>query len=270
MKTIHLFPDGAGLQYLQSLYLRRSTMTLIPNIAIINEQGELLFETNTLGLRGPEPQPGECFGIVWGASDVFSMQHCTSWPELIDDGTLGCRFLNGGVEGSNYRQILKRALDTNRNHPAALNVIFLGWNDFPDNHAVQFDLENALGELPNAVLVTQPTSLNATIANQDIRAHFRAQLGPEHYGFWADYTYSVELQHAFYVHITQRNEIVRAVATRTDTPLIDLFAILDSSRLDDFRKYFFDVGHPRPAMYPTIAGIVREAVRPLLLAASAA
>jgi hypothetical protein len=263
VKTVVVLPKGTTASYLLGLYFDRSTQTLAPNLACVDEDGTLLFETNSLRLRGPEPRRGQRLAVVWGDSVVFSVLG-RSWPDEIDDGTLDCLFLNGGIEGCPYRNVLGRAVNFNRAHDVALNVIMLGWHPFPHNTSVEADLEAALPEIPNAVLVTQPTSLNESIAATDLRAFFRdASEGPE-YRFWSHMPYSVPLQAAWFGYISERNRIVRRVAAHTGTPCIDLFAALDSRHLQDFREHFFDPGHPRPGSYATLASIIREAVRPLL------
>ena len=159
-KTVHVLPANRNAGYAQGLYLDATTGTLVPNLVFVDESGDVLFETNSLGLRGPEPAPDQRFGVVWGCSVVFSIVG-RGWPELITDASVDCLFLDGGVEGSPYPHILKRALDTNRVRPAALNLLMLGWRPFLDNRHVHDDLTDVISEIPNPVLLTQPTCLNA-------------------------------------------------------------------------------------------------------------
>ena len=264
LKTVHVLPSNATLEFHQSLYLDREAMTLIPDRVFVNERGDYLFETNSLGLRGPEPSPGQRIAVVWGDSVVFSMVG-QGWPELINNDALDCLFLNGGVEGATYLQIIKRALAINRRRPATLNLLMLGWTPYPGNRYVCDDLEDALAELPNPVLVTQPTCLNPALAQCDLRATFCSDADDlRHFGFLGASTYSVPLQQALFDHIFERNTMVRAVARKTGTPLIDLYACLDTNSLRDFRRNFLDISHPRVAAYPLIAKLVRESVRPFL------
>ena len=76
--------------------------------------------------------------------------------------------------------------------------------------------------------------------------------------FWGSTEYSVRFQQQLFAHILERNEIIRRVAARTKTPLVDLYAAFDSSREDDFRRWFFDVAHPRASSYPRLAEVVFE------------
>jgi hypothetical protein len=261
MRTVHVLPSRGSVSLHQSFYLDRATMALLPNLTFLKEDGEFLFETNSLGLRGPEPSSGRRFAVVWGDSVVFSSPFHRSWPEQIADASIDCLVLNGGVEGSSYQQILARAVALNRKTPAALNVILLGWHHFPDNRHLRGDLENALGEVPNPVLVTQPTSLNARIAGEDLSAYFVDSVtDPRFFRFWGATPYSVPLQQAYFAHICERNAVIREVARERAVPLVDLFALLDSTRLEDFRTYFFDIGHPRPNAYPVLASLLRDAL----------
>jgi len=93
--------------------------------------------------------------------------------------------------------------------------------------------------------------------------------GEEAYYFWGAEPYSFRLQKPLFDHILQRNAIVRDVAASTRTVLVDLYAALDSSHERDFRRYFFDVAHPRPSTYSIIASLVAEGVRAAITSAAA-
>lgn len=265
-KTTHVVePKQQGI--LKALYFDAETNWLRPDVCLIDPDGEVLWQTNALALRGPDVEQGARLGIVWGDSAIFGV-HERGWPEMINDFSQDCTFLNGGIEGVNYLTVLRRALEFNRHNDVAINVVFTGWHDLGANRNLEADLEKALDEIPNAILGTMPTSLNARILDSDIgRAiHPGSKVDPcgDMYGFWGSHPYSVQLQKKLYAHITQRNAIVRTVAERTRTPLIDLFAALDSSQLEDFRTYFFDVPHPRPSAYQRIASTVWNSIAPLL------
>jgi hypothetical protein len=262
VKTVHVITESGG-SGLQSLYLERTGSRLVPDLVFLDQNGRVTFETNSLGLRGPEPDAKKRLGVVWGDSVVFSSTHVRSWPELIDEELGGWTFLNGGIEGSTYTSILERAILLNAQRHVDLNVVLLGWHPFPDNGAVWGTLEESLRAIPRCVLATQPTSLNPAIADTDLRTFFRKTIDREHYGFWTHMPYSVELQREWFDYILERNRIIRAVAHDTKTPLIDLYQILDSSALSDFRTYFFDVGHPREEIYPLLASTVGTFVRAL-------
>ncbi len=265
-KTVHLIPENCSAAFAQGFYIDGATLTLVPNVVCINNAGDVLFETNSLGLRGAEPKAGEQIAVVWGDSVVFSLfgVGLAGWPEQINDESIGCLFLNGGVERRFYPQTILRALEFNRKHKVTLNLLTLGWMP-PDNRPVHGDLLDALAELPNPVLLTQPTSLNPKIASRDLEAYINLTIGDTHFGFFGSEPYSVEHQAAFFQHISERNAIIRWVSSETQTPLVDLYAFLDTSSLEDFRRDFFDISHLRAKAYPRVASFLRESVRPLLL-----
>jgi hypothetical protein len=263
-KTVHVLPDGSTTAFEQSLYLDRESMTLIPNLVFIDERGGFLFETNSLGLRGREPEPDEPIAVAWGDSTVFCLS-TSGWPEQINDDGVNCLFLNGGIEGANYREVLKRALEFNSRKNVALNIVLPGWLPFPDNAQFGADLAHALTRLQNPVIVTQPTALNAQIAGTDISASFAVTRDEKTmFRFWSQLPYSVEDASAYFSFICRRNAIATEVAHAAGVPVIDLFAHLDTTGLSDFREYFFDITHPRSIAYPKIAKFIRDAVRPLL------
>src|SRR5579872_2320310 len=205
-KTVHLIPKNCSSYFAQNFYVDRATSTLVPNVVCINEAGDILFETNSLGLRGAEPKAGQNLAVVWGDSVVFSLFRpgLAGWPEQINDESIDCLFLNGGVEGRFYPHTILRALEFNRKHTVALNLLTLGWMP-ADNRPVHDDLLDTLAELPNPVLITQPTSLNPKIAAKDLEAYINLAMGDAHFGFFGSEPYSVEHQVAFFQHISERN-----------------------------------------------------------------
>jgi lysophospholipase L1-like esterase len=121
-KTVHLIPDDAAIK---RLCFDETTQSLRPNLVLVDRQGAVVFEINELGLKGAARDPERKLAVVWGDSVVFGVRW--SWPCLIDELAPGWQFLNGGIEGDPYRNILRRAADFNRAHELALNVLMLGW-----------------------------------------------------------------------------------------------------------------------------------------------
>jgi hypothetical protein len=85
-----------------------------------------VFELNELGLKGAARDSSRKLAVVWGDSVVFGMRW--SWPCLLDQLASGYQFLNGGIEGDPYPNILRRAGAFNRAHAVALNVLMPGWH----------------------------------------------------------------------------------------------------------------------------------------------
>jgi lysophospholipase L1-like esterase len=95
-------------------------------LVLVDRDGAVVFEINELGLKGAARDPSRKLAVVWGDSVVFGVRW--SWPCLIDELASGWQFLNGGIEGDPYRNILRRAAEFNRAHQVALNVVMLGWH----------------------------------------------------------------------------------------------------------------------------------------------
>ncbi len=262
-KNVHVIERVVSdLGALQSIYYDAEEKWLRPDLYMVDPDGNMLWQTNSLRLRGPDVEPDDKIGVVWGDSVVFCVYE-RSWPEMLSDFASDCVFLNGGVEGVNYVTVLEHAIDFNAKREVAVNVILTGWEGV--NTCLTSDLRSALKSIPNAVLATMPTALNTQIIDRDIRDTFVSEGDwPDIFGFMGKRVYSVTAQRAFFAHICERNDMIRAVAHETGTPLIDLFAALDSSQLADFRECFFDISHPRPSAYKKIASVVWETVGPLL------
>ena len=122
-KTVHLIPEDAAIK---RLCFDATTKNLRPNMVLVDRQGTVVFEINGLGLKGAARDPSRKLAVVWGDSVVFGMRW--SWPCLIDELAPGWQFLNGGIEGDPYRNILRRAAEFNGAHAVALNVLMLGWH----------------------------------------------------------------------------------------------------------------------------------------------
>jgi hypothetical protein len=123
MKTVQLLTDNA-----KALYFDPERAALRPNLVFVRSDGSIAFEINELGLKGDPLDPDRKLAVVWGDSVVFS--HGRGWPCLIDRLAPGWQFLNGGVEGDPYKNILRRASDLNGRHPVSLNLLMLGWHSF--------------------------------------------------------------------------------------------------------------------------------------------
>lgn len=266
-KKVHVLTPGSPHGTLKAMYFDPETKFLYPDVCVVNPQGEILIRTNSLGLRGADVAAGERIGIVWGDSVVFGT-HRKSWPEVMNEYGAGCVFLNGGVEGQVYQQVLRNAVHFNERHDVAVNVILLGWHLPGDNKSIVRDLTDALAKIPNPLLATMPTSLNAVIIDRDNFNRFLdgADSGwdERRFRFWGQDEYTVEKQRMLFEHILERNDAVRKVARDLNVPLVDLFEAFDSSRLNDFGEYFFDVAHPRPKTYARFAELVYAAAAPIL------
>jgi hypothetical protein len=122
-KTVHLIPEDAAIK---RLCFDETTQSLRPNMVLVDRQGAVVFEINELGLKGAARDPSRKLAVVWGDSVVFGVRW--SWPCLIDGLAPGWQFLNGGIEGDPYRNILRRAAEFSRTHEVALNLVMLGWH----------------------------------------------------------------------------------------------------------------------------------------------
>jgi len=291
VKSVHLIPKDDAIK---RLCFDDQTQKLRPNLTLVDARGAVVFEINELGLKGAPRDPSRKLGVVWGDSVVFGVRW--SWPCLIDELAPGWQFLNGGIEGDPYENVLRRVTAFNRQYEVALNVVMLGWHPLGipaqlaarpatrlqrlwqrigmaapaelkldrTNQRIGDDLTAFLGTTPNTVLATMPTPLNSNIVGRDLSPYFTTGNRETVFQFTGPLRYSQEIQRHLFEHITERNTIVREAAQATGTRLIDLAAIFETHRLDDFRNDFFDMLHLRPRVYPRTARAVYDAIRDLL------
>ena len=278
MKTVHLASANAKAPYYDT---ERSALR--PNLTFVDLNGEIVFETNELGLKGDPVDPHRKLAVVWGDSVVFS--HGRGWPCLLDRLAPGYQFLNGGIEGDPYKNILRRASEFNERHRVALNLLMLGWHLFvpswwtrapplsdrteakhicDGNEELRTRLTSFLHRTPNTVLLTVPTALNRRIVDRPLSPYLRE--GDEDIGFhfFGDIGREVEGQREAFDYILERNAITREVCAQLRIRVVDLYAAFDTEREPDFREHFSDALHPRPRSYPRLAQIVYDHIKDML------
>jgi hypothetical protein len=282
MKTVQLLTDNA-----KALYFDPERAALRPNLVFVRSDGSIAFEINELGLKGDPLDPDRKLAVVWGDSVVFS--HGRGWPCLIDRLAPGWQFLNGGVEGDPYKNILRRASDLNGRHPVSLNLLMLGWHSFVPswwaensnsnaitaartkpgrsrngNEDLHAELTSFLRRVPNTVVLTIPTALNRHIVDHPLSPYLREGDHDSGFHFFGDFAREVEGQCEAFAYILERNAIARRVCSELGIRVVDLFAAFDTERVSDFREHFSEVLHLRPRSYPLVAQHVYAGIKDLL------
>jgi hypothetical protein len=192
LRTVHLITQ---IDAFKALYFDRDGMALRPNLVFVDANGSVVFETNEIGLKGDALDPARRLAVVWGDSVVFGSGR--GWAHLLDPLAPGYQFLNGGLNGDPYGNILRRASGMNRRLPVALNLLMLGWHPLVampagrgpprwdrltqgsdalprvellrnGNDGLRAELSSFLEATPNTVVLTMPTALNAGIAGRDL------------------------------------------------------------------------------------------------------
>ncbi len=266
-KTVHLVSD-----FNKSVYLDRQSLAFRPNLVFIEPTGEIVFQINEIGLKGDDRDSTRKLAVVWGDSVVFGTGK--GWPCLLDEFAPGYQFLNGGIEGDHYLNILQRASAFNRRHEVALNLLMLGWHPFqriprwtrrPAHPTLRRDLTAFLEQTPNTVVVTMPTALNKRMIAQDLASSFITENDPDtHFIFFGIAEYSINNQREVFDYIVQRNAITREVCAARNIRVVDLFEVFNTEKLADYRRDFVDVVHPRIRAYRAIAQAVYDGIADLI------
>jgi hypothetical protein len=282
LKTVHLVTRA---ETLKALYFDWQTQLARPNLVFIDGTGRVVFETNEIGLKGDAIDDTRRLVVAWGDSVVFGAWR--GWACLLDDYAPGYQFLNGGIEGDPYDNIMRRARMLNRQRPVALNLLMPGWHPFepypvatspgparrrwwggwrgrPEPERFRAELTAFLRDIPNTALLTMATSLSAATADRDLSGLFVAGDDDTMFHFCGTVPYSIPLQRRHLDFISERNAIVREVGAATGIPVIDLFGEFDTSGLDDVRRDFVDIMHFRVRTYPRIAETVYRGIKDLL------
>jgi len=270
MREVIEFSQNEPLSTMQSFYIKDRRVGLVPNLVVV-KAGRKWFETNSWGLKGAEPEPGKKLVVIWGDSVVFGIGSPT-WVDMIGEHFAQYQFLNGGIEGTTADDIVERAIRVNQEHPIDVNVLFPGWHPSSPVGSVNTTIEKVLREgvekIPNCILSTVPTALNEQILDTDLTPYENAD-GPasadnpaKFWGWGRDLSPST--MKSVYERLLERNTIIRRVAQEKEIPLLDWFAAMRTTSLEDFNKDFYDPAHPRPKSYAKIAQIWAEGLRPYL------
>ena len=284
LRTVHV---GSAPEALKALYFDEKTNAVRPNLVFVDRNGAIFCETNEVGLKGDPVDPSRKLAVVWGDSVVFSVGR--GWPCLIDRLAPDWQFLNGGVEGDHYKNILRRAIEFNSRYPVALNVLMLGWHPFvplprrrrragqrlaglvrplrlrPGNRSIRADLSRFFETVPNTVVLTMPTALNPRIIDRDLSSLFVDSDERTVFRFMGDVRYQMAGQRQGFEHIVERNAVAHEVCRKQGIRSIDLFAAFDTENLADFREHFIDMIHLRPSSYPLVARVVYDGIKDLLV-----
>lgn len=291
-KTVHLAVSGDAFK---ALYFDWERSELRPNLVFVDAAGAIVYQINEAGLKGEPLDPGRKLAVVWGDSVVFGVG--PSWPCLLDDFAPGYQFLNGGIEGDGYVNILRRAAKFNREHKVALNLLMLGWHPHsmflfeqvareeqvgrvdgrwrrllgrePATTAVNRELRTRLAAflkaVPNTVVLTMPTALSPDIIDRDLSRFVVHGDHPLNFTFLGRLPYSIDRQRGAFNFIRERNEIACEVCAQMNIRVVDLFERFSTEGLPEFRECFADILHFRPRAFPLVAEAVFAEIKDLLV-----
>lgn len=271
LRPVHVIREGEAFDN-KAVFYDRERAALRPNLVFVHPDGTVAFETNEVGLKGDALDPKRKLSVVWGDSVVFSAGR--GWPCRLDPLAPGWQFLNGGLEGDPFSNILRRALEFNRHHAVELNLLMLGWHPFAfspgtsrrrsGNEGLRSELARFLEMMPSTVVLTVPTALNRRIIETDLSPYLTEGDDDTVFRFLGNIPCRVEWQRACFEHILERNAITREVCGRLGIRVIDLYAALDSEKPGDFREHFVDVMHLRKRAHPLVAQIIYDQIKDLL------
>jgi len=282
----------ADTDVFKALYYDRERAALRANLTFIDFNGQIVFETNEVGLKGDPVDSRRKLAVVWGDSVVFGSGR--SWPCLLDRLAPSWQFLNGGLDGDPYSNVLRRAREFNRRHSVELNLLMLGWHHFvparqvtravprprwlawknpsaeeiwqprSGNENLGTELTSFLRCVPNTVVLTMPTALNRHIVDRDLSSYLADGDDRTGFRFLGDIPYQLHAQRQGFEHITERNDIAREVCTRLGIRLVDVYAAFETESAADFREHFYDVLHFRPRSYPRLTQFIYAEIKDLL------
>ncbi len=266
-KYVHIHDPDLNAHLLQSVIFTSEPRRPRPNVVVLNASDmSMMMETDAYGFRGPETDFSNKLVAVWGDSWVEGIAiENGGWVTMASEFCPGFQFLNGGVSGDVYENILERAIETNKKVHLDHNVFSLGWHSRGKLQKEYEILHQAIDNLPGCVLCTLPTSLSEKIVNIDLSSYFigldEVTTGPLHdeaYVFFGNMPYTTDNAKKLFGEIKERNDITRKVANEGKVPLLDFYHHFYNDNIETFRNDFFDAPHPRPKSYIKFAKFLSQ------------
>jgi hypothetical protein len=274
--TMRIDPDYEFRTYEErrALYTDFLTGFLVPRTTIWSGD-HLLIEVNSLGCRGPEPEPGKPVVAFFGDSTTLGVMGTAggivgeSWTEHVD--VPGYAVLNAGVEGLQMDAAADRYASLHDRVPLACAVFYTGWHNLIYNPRSPEYWEECLRRYlapdHTTVLCTLPTALLPEMRERGIDALVderpEVSISDDYFHFWRGWDADEWLPELLDA-IERFNAHVAAFCSRTGTPLLDLGALMRPPSYEQAPRDFFDVCHFRPRAYPRVADYVSGELRKLL------
>ena len=253
------YGDYAGFQLNFMDQLRGS---ILPSTRVFRGD-ELMWESNSLGCKGPELDDGRPVIGVFGDS-VVQGGYMDSFVNFIRVGP--CQPLNGGVEGSNIAITVDRFLEINAKVPMVAALVHSGWHNlvYGDNRESVWreNLDRVRGPP-----VIAHFRLSADF-HPDMLATGYAHLMRDGYQQWTPEAVTPEGAADFKRQLDRFNSFIESYCAETGRLLIDLDPVLAPRSAAEVSTHFFDLIHPRASSYEAIGAAISAqiaaAVSPLV------
>lgn len=270
IKTVIEWDPSRSLEFFQSAYLTNSGTEVKRNLKILKlNTGEVYFETNSDGFKGPELDRSKNLVAVWGDSVIFGLGK--GWINDLNGYFENFHFANGGIEGVSFRTILRRIADYNKRISFDHNIIFPGWHSLKEPRLIRQGLIALAHEIPGCIFCTVPISFDENVIAEGLDKYFfgnlnfmTAQEEESVYGFWGSLPYSIKNANKLLLRVNKMNRIIRKTAKQYNIQLIDLADEYKANHKEDFRKNFIDAGHFRPSAYSNIVKFLVKELKKIL------
>lgn len=256
IKNIIEWDYSWSFDFFQSCYMESDGLGLKPNVVLMRPgKEEIHLEVNSDGFKGKEIDHNKKKVAVWGDSVIFGVGH--GWVDTLSERLEGFHFINGGIEGNDFKRIAHRVKKANEKHEIDYNIIFPGWHTLYDPRLIRKILIFLSEIIPNCIFCTIPTSLNENAIKSGLENYFVSKeeaqkTDKQTYYFWGSLEFTKKNALQLLKRVSKANRIITKTASQLNVPLIDWAAEFDPLKNNDFREDFFDAGHPRPEIYSKI------------------
>lgn len=258
----------------KALYTDFLTGFLLPRTQVWSGD-DLMIEINSVGARGPEPEPGLPVVAFFGDSTTLGVMGTAngirgdSWPAHVD--LPGYAVVNAGVEGLEMGGVARRCQALRPRVPLACAVFYTGWHNLIYNQRKpeywEECLQGYLSTEHQTVLCTLPTPLLPEMRSRGIAELVNerpdAGITDDYFHFWRGWDPDRWLVELIDAH-ERFNAHLADFCARTGAALIDLYAFMRPQSYEVASRDFFDVCHFRPRVYAKAAAFVSSELRSIL------
>jgi hypothetical protein len=256
MSADYDFGDYTGLQLNFVDPIRRR---IIPATRVFLGD-RLIFESNSLGCKGQELQPGRPIIGVFGDS-IVQGSGLESFVEHIRIGP--CQPLNGGVEGSLLNNTVDRVLEIQAKAPMTCVLVHSGWHNLVYGEASEAFWTEQLDRIQGPPVIGH-FRLVADYHPDVLDAGYEGFLRDDYFS-WANMPLTRDSIVDFKAHLDRFNDFIAVYCADRGRVLIDLEPVLAPPALHHVSVNFMDLIHPRAQSYEMIGAAISQQIEAHIL-----
>ena len=262
-----LYPAGvkfADYVDFQINFLNYRTGMLIPNTEVWAGD-RLTMRINSLACKGDELDPELATIGVFGDSATFGCE-TDAWPFHL--AIPGYQALLTAVEGHDFTRMQGRFQELHAQVKFDAVVVAGSWHNLAYNRhdEVYWNevFDSFCGKDHKTAICTLAAGIDEYACEHGIDGWIANGAKGNPFAAWGSWPTSAEKMREIYTGLLRYNAFVRRYCKAFGTILIDLFEAYRPEDPEELAGGFEDPCHARPALFPRLAAVAREALEPRL------